>query len=83
MWAPVRTAVSPQQELRRAAARGGRPRRFWPAGEAIGKRIKVGPPENEPWLTIVGVVGDVRNVGLDADPSLATYEPWRNGPVFR
>ncbi len=33
-------------------------RRFWPDDSPIGKRIKVGPPENEPWLTIVGVVGD-------------------------
>jgi putative ABC transport system permease protein len=50
-------------------------RRFWPDGDAIGKRIKVGPPQNEPWLTIVGVAGDVRNIGLEVDARLATYEP--------
>ncbi|MBI3405011.1 MAG: ABC transporter permease, partial [Acidobacteria bacterium] len=55
-------------------------KRFWPAGDAVGHRIKVGPPENEPWITIVGVVADVRNVGLDTDPTLATYEPHRQRP---
>jgi putative ABC transport system permease protein len=55
-------------------------RRFWPDGDAIGKRIKVGPPQNEPWLTIVGVAGDVRNIGLEADARLATYEPHAQRP---
>jgi putative ABC transport system permease protein len=55
-------------------------RRFWPDGDAIGKRIKVGPPQNEPWLTIVGVAGDVKNVGLEADARLATYEPHSQRP---
>jgi predicted permease len=51
-------------------------RRFWPNGEAIGKRIKVGPPAGEPWLTIVGIVNDIKNIGLEAGPLLATYEPY-------
>ena len=55
-------------------------RRFWPDGDAVGKRIKVGPPENEPWLTIVGVTGDVKNIGLEADARLATYEPHPQRP---
>ena len=56
-------------------------RRFWERPEAaIGNRIKVGPPEGEPWLTIVGVVGDVKNTGLEADPDLATFEPHSKRP---
>jgi len=58
----------------------GMARRFWPDGDAVGKRIKVGPPQNEPWLTIVGVVGDVKNIGLEASPLLATYEPHAQRP---
>jgi putative ABC transport system permease protein len=58
----------------------GMARRFWPEGDAIGKRIKVGPPQNEPWLTIVGVAGDVKNIGLEADAMLATYEPHAQRP---
>jgi predicted permease len=55
-------------------------KRFWPDGDAIGKRIKVGPPENEPWVAIVGVVGNVNHTGLDAEPDFATYEPHAKRP---
>jgi predicted permease len=35
--------------------------RFWPGEDAIGKRIKLGAPDsNDPWLKIVGIVGDIR-----------------------
>jgi putative ABC transport system permease protein len=55
-------------------------RRFWPDGSAIGQRIKVGVPENEPWLTVVGVVGDVRNERLEDVDAYATYEPHAQRP---
>ena len=54
--------------------------RFWPAGDAIGKRIKLGVPEREPWLTIVGVVGDVHNEALETAPGFDTYEPHAQRP---
>ncbi len=53
---------------------------YWPDGNAVGKRIKIGPPENEPWVTIVGVVGNVNHTGLDAEPDFATYEPHAKRP---
>jgi putative ABC transport system permease protein len=57
-------------------------REFWPDGTAIGKRIKIGPAETEPWLTVVGVAGDVHNIGLDSDPVFATYEPYAQRPAL-
>jgi putative ABC transport system permease protein len=54
--------------------------RYWPDGDAVGKRNKIGPPENEPWVTIVGVVGNVNHTGLDAEPDFATYEPHAKRP---
>lgn len=55
-------------------------RRLWPGTDPIGRRIKVGPPDSEPWLTVVGVAGDVRNVELASGPALATYEPYAQRP---
>jgi putative ABC transport system permease protein len=45
--------------------------KYWPNEQAVGRRVKIGPPE-APWLTVVGVVGDVRQMGLDvaADPEI-------------
>jgi putative ABC transport system permease protein len=39
--------------------------RFWPGTDPLGKRFKLGDAAAEqPWLTIVGVVGDVKHTGL-------------------
>jgi putative ABC transport system permease protein len=54
--------------------------RLWPRQDPLGRRIKIGAPDEEPWLTVVGVVGDVKNVGLAADVGLATYEPHAQRP---
>ena len=36
--------------------------RYWPKGNALGARIRFGPPNpTAPWITVVGVVGNVRN----------------------
>jgi len=41
--------------------------RHFPGADALGRRIKWGPPEaNTPWMTIVGVTGDVKQGRLDA-----------------
>jgi putative ABC transport system permease protein len=43
---------------------------YWPGEDAIGKRIKVGPADSpNAWLTVVGVVGDVRQTGLHEQKS--------------
>ena len=39
-------------------------RTFFPAGDAIGERLKVTGGE-QPWRTVAGIVGDVRHRGLD------------------
>ncbi|HSR42516.1 MAG TPA: FtsX-like permease family protein, partial [Longimicrobiales bacterium] len=54
--------------------------RMFPNGSAIGRRIRVGPSEDEPWLTVVGVVGDVRNETLEEVDAFATYEPHAQRP---
>jgi putative ABC transport system permease protein len=40
--------------------------KVWPKGDAVGKRIKLAFDDpSEPWLMVVGVVGDFRQWGLD------------------
>ena len=47
--------------------------RLWP-GEALEKRLKLGPPESEtPWMTVVGIVGDVRSERRSGEVSLDLY----------
>jgi putative ABC transport system permease protein len=43
-------------------------KRYWPGEDPIGKRIKIGRAESQnPWMTVVGIVGNVRHFGLDDD----------------
>jgi putative ABC transport system permease protein len=49
----------------------------FPGEEAIGKRLQLGDPDpRSPWVTIVGVVGDVKYTGLDAVPAPTMYTPY-------
>lgn len=50
-------------------------KRFWPAGDAIGKRL--GYPFPSPWLTIVGIVPDTKQDSLAEAASTSVYIPWR------
>ena len=50
-------------------------RRYWPGDDPIGQRISIGAPDR--WLQIVGIVGDTRHEGLDADTDPAAYLPQR------
>jgi ABC-type antimicrobial peptide transport system permease subunit len=47
---------------------------FWPGDDPIGRRIRVAT--SAPWLTIVGIIEDVRYQGLDAEPRQAWYVPF-------
>ena len=53
-------------------------RQHWPDGHAVGKRIKTidDKPDTVPWLTVVGVVGDVRQMGLESPVSPEMYVPY-------
>ncbi|AHG87930.1 permease [Gemmatirosa kalamazoonensis] len=56
-------------------------RRVFGASSAVGRRIKQGPRESDaPWITIVGVVDDVRNDGLATEPRGTLYFPFDQSP---
>jgi putative ABC transport system permease protein len=50
-------------------------RRIFPGEDALGKRIRM--TAKEPYLTIVGEVGDVKTAGLAAEPEPVIYFPYR------
>ncbi|HEX8187723.1 MAG TPA: ABC transporter permease [Pyrinomonadaceae bacterium] len=50
-------------------------RRYWPGEDPVGKRVNLGNPERSPWMTVVGVVSDVRRGGLDKEPYPQLYAP--------
>lgn len=54
-------------------------KQFWPKGDAIGARITIGkglgPQFADPPREIVGIVGDVRDQGLNNDPPPIMYVP--------
>jgi putative ABC transport system permease protein len=47
-------------------------RRKFPDGDAIGQRLRFGPPDGE-WFSVVGVVADVKQSSLDVSPSDSIY----------
>jgi predicted permease len=54
----------------------GMARRFWPGKDPVGEKFITGPwGPNPTWSTIVGVAGDVKQFGLDSEPSLDLYFP--------
>jgi predicted permease len=49
---------------------------FWPQKDPIGRRFKRGASEStSAWMTVVGVVGDMRRRGLERDVVSEFYEP--------
>lgn len=46
---------------------------FWPHASPIGQHIKFDGSPNAPWLTVVGVVGVVKQYGLDTDTRMVAY----------
>jgi putative ABC transport system permease protein len=58
-------------------------RRYWPGESPVGKRIRLGPNANAPWITVVGVAGDARHFGLDRQAQPEAYVPYSQSPAQR
>ncbi len=54
-------------------------RTYWPGEEALEKRFHVGG-RDQPWYTIVGIVGDVKQMGLERSTSPEMYFPVQAAP---
>jgi putative ABC transport system permease protein len=57
--------------------------RYWPNEDPIGSRIKFGHRgSNRPWVTIVGVVGNIKTNGLDQPDQPHIYVPILQYPGY-
>jgi predicted permease len=56
---------------------------LWPGQDAVGKRFHIGGIDDTkaPWITIVGVVGQVKQYTLDSDSRIAFYLPHTQYPT--
>jgi putative ABC transport system permease protein len=53
-------------------------RKFFSFEDPIGKRIQLGGGDS--WMTVVGVVGDVRRLGLQTEPAPEVFNDFRQNP---
>jgi predicted permease len=55
-------------------------RRIFGTADPIGRHIRTGPAPSGPWLTIIGVVGDMLHASLDVDPLPELYLDYASNP---
>jgi len=57
-------------------------RRIFGDQNPVGQHVRTGPNPGGPWMTIIGVIGDVRHSSLDAEPEPELYiSSLQNPPV--
>ncbi len=42
-------------------------RKYWPTRDPLGRRVRFGKDATKPWTTVVGIIKDIKNDGLDID----------------
>jgi predicted permease len=62
-------------------------RRYWRSEDPVGKRVKFGQgqtanQEGGPWMTIIGVVGDIKSDGFEAASAGVLYTPSNQRPSY-
>jgi predicted permease len=57
-------------------------RTFWPNQSAIGKHVRPNSGSKDPWSTVVGVVDDVKNAGLDRPAGAELYLAYGQAETF-
>ena len=58
-------------------------RTYWPGQDPIGRRIRMGSDMKRPWMTVVGLVKDVRHNGVTASVKEKFYVPYAQFPQAR
>jgi predicted permease len=55
-------------------------RKYWPTRDPLGQRVRFGADPAKPWMTVVGIVKDIKSDGLDIDGIPHTYVPIYQNP---
>jgi putative ABC transport system permease protein len=58
-------------------------RQYFPNEDPLGKRIRWARSQQIEWITIVGVVGDVKHFGLDLPEQPGLYSPYTQAPRWK
>ena len=58
-------------------------RRYFPNEDPLGKRVRWARSSEVQWITIVGVVGDVKHYGLDLPEEAGLYSPYTQAPPWK
>ena len=57
-------------------------RQFWAGESALRKRFKLeDPAPKNPWISVVGIVGDVKEMGLEAPAKAEMFFPYQQMPT--
>ncbi|HEV7747768.1 MAG TPA: ABC transporter permease [Pyrinomonadaceae bacterium] len=71
-----------QQSTRVAIINETMARQYWPGEDPLGKRFTMDDPdEKATWVTVVGVAGDVRQMGVDEPVKAEMYFPYQQGQM--
>jgi putative ABC transport system permease protein len=55
-------------------------RRLWPGDDPVGRKVRTGG-QSGAWRTVVGIVGDVYQYGLDSQKTMQVYLPYSQNRV--
>ena len=55
-------------------------RKYWPTRDPLGRRVRFGADHTKPWMTVVGIVKDIKSDGLDIDGIPHIYVPIYQSP---
>jgi putative ABC transport system permease protein len=56
-------------------------KRYWPGANPIGKRLRFDDGPSDPWVTVVGLVGDTRQLGVAEEAPRLLYFPYEQFPL--
>lgn len=55
-------------------------RAYWPDEDPIGKHFRFPAGQSDPWITVVGVSGDMRRQGIENHPEPQVFRPLAQAP---